>query len=89
MISVRRAQDRGVAKRGWLDSRHTFSFGGYQDPDHMGFATPRSSARRTEIIDQAHDFPEQFPRHGNLGQLERDVPTMAHDLGANLDQLLP
>ena len=41
MISVRRADDRGVAKRGWLDSRHTFSFGGYQDPDHMGFGTLR------------------------------------------------
>ena len=41
MISVRRADDRGVAKRGWLDSRHTFSFGGYHDPDHMGFATLR------------------------------------------------
>ena len=41
MISVRRADDRGVAKRGWLDSRHTFSFGDYQDPDHMGFGTLR------------------------------------------------
>ena len=41
MISVRRAEDRGVAKRGWLDSRHTFSFGDYHDPDHMGFGTLR------------------------------------------------
>ena len=41
MISVRRADDRGVAKRGWLDSRHIFSFGGYHDPDHMGFGTLR------------------------------------------------
>ena len=41
MISVRRAEDRGVANRGWLDSRHTFSFGDYQDPDHMGFGTLR------------------------------------------------
>ncbi len=41
MIAVRRADDRGVAKLGWLDSRHTFSFGGYHDPDHMGFGALR------------------------------------------------
>ncbi len=41
MISIRRAEDRGVANRGWLDSRHTFSFADYQDPDHMGFGALR------------------------------------------------
>ena len=49
----------------------------------------RRSGSSPQIIDQAQDFPEQFPRHGNLGQLERDVPAMADDLGADLDQLLP
>jgi hypothetical protein len=42
-----------------------------------------------QIIDQAQDFPKQVPRHGNLGQLERDVPAMADHLRADLDQLLP
>jgi len=37
MIQIRRAQDRGRASFGWLDSRHTFSFGHYYDPEHMGF----------------------------------------------------
>jgi quercetin 2,3-dioxygenase len=41
MITIRSAQDRGTANFGWLDSRHTFSFGNYYDPKHMGFADLR------------------------------------------------
>src|SRR4051812_31466505 len=37
MLTIRRAVDRGHTDLGWLDSRHTFSFGGYDDPGHRGF----------------------------------------------------
>ena len=41
MIIVRKAHDRGRARFDWLDSRHTFSFGDYHDPNHMGFGVLR------------------------------------------------
>jgi quercetin 2,3-dioxygenase len=41
MITIRSAQDRGIANFGWLDSRHTFSFGNYYNPKQMGFADLR------------------------------------------------
>jgi len=41
MIQTRRASERGRTDWGWLDSRHTFSFGDYRDPGHMGFQSLR------------------------------------------------
>lgn len=41
MITARAAQDRGRTLLDWLDSRHTFSFGDYYDPEQMGFLSLR------------------------------------------------
>lgn len=41
MIIKRPAEQRGPTDIGWLKSMHSFSFGGYHDPAHMGFSTLR------------------------------------------------
>ena len=59
MISIRPAQARGTANLGWLDSRHSFSFGHYYDPKHMGFGPLR-------VINEDHVQPGGgFGTHGH------------------------
>jgi redox-sensitive bicupin YhaK (pirin superfamily) len=41
MIRIRKAEQRGHFDHGWLDTRHTFSFGRYHDPRQMGFRALR------------------------------------------------
>lgn len=38
MLTMRKADERGVGRTNWLDSRHTFSFANYYDPDEIGFS---------------------------------------------------
>lgn len=40
-LSKRPADERGKTHIGWLDSKHSFSFGGYMDPSYVGFRNLR------------------------------------------------
>ena len=59
MIEIRKAEDRGHANHGWLNSHHTFSFANYYDPDQMGWSALR-------VINDDTVAPAQgFGAHGH------------------------
>jgi redox-sensitive bicupin YhaK (pirin superfamily) len=59
MIKIRKAEQRGHFDFGWLNTYHTFSFGDYYDPSHMGFRSLR--VINEDVVQRRRGFP----RHGH------------------------
>jgi quercetin 2,3-dioxygenase len=74
MIRFRDRGTRGETRTGWLDSRHSFSFGDYHDPAQMGF-------RALRVINEDRVIPGAgFPAHGH-----RDMEILTYVLAGSLE----
>jgi len=74
MLHYRPADARGHVALDWLDSRHSFSFGSYHDPAHMGFGSLR-------VINEDHVQPGTgFDTHGH-----RDMEIVTYVLDGALE----
>lgn len=59
MITIRPSGERGIVNHGWLQAKHSFSFGSYYDAEHMGVSSLRV------INDDYIAASQGFPTHSH------------------------
>ncbi len=87
MITPRRADERGRTSLAWLDSRHTFSFAEYYDPDHMGFSALR--VINDDRIAPGGGFPSHSHRDMEIITVVLDGALAHRDSLGNGSQIRP